>query len=198
MEWQNNYRKAHNIFAANGILFNHESPIRGETFVTRKITRAVARIKLGLQDVLYLGNLESKRDWGFAGDFIEAMWLMLQQDEPEDFVIATGQSHTVREFVEKAFEAADREIIWSGSGIREVGSDKATGEALIKIDPRYFRPTEVDYLLGDPSKAKNKLGWNPKIAFEELVKIMVKEDLEEAEKDAFTRKKGFKTYNHFE
>jgi GDPmannose 4,6-dehydratase len=193
-----NYREAYNLFAVNGILFNHESPIRGETFVTRKITRAVARIHLGLQDVLYLGNLDSKRDWGFAGDFIQAMWLMLQQDTPEDFVIATGQSHTVREFVEKAFTAAGREIVWAGSGIREVGSDKTTGDVLVKIDPRYFRPTEVDHLLGDPSKAKDKLGWKPRVEFEDLVRIMVKEDVEEAEKDAFIKKKGFKTYNHFE
>lgn len=146
------------MFACNGILFNHESPIRGETFVTRKITRAVARIKLGLQDRLYLGNLDSKRDWGFANDYVAAMWLMLQQDQPGDFVIATGETHSVREFVEKAFQAIDIQIQWIGSGIDEVGIDQTSGNARVEIDPHYFRPTEVDLLLGDPAKAKKKLG----------------------------------------
>jgi GDPmannose 4,6-dehydratase len=193
-----NYREAYNMFACNGILFNHESPIRGETFVTRKITRAAARIKLGLQDILYLGNLDSKRDWGFAQDCVRAMWLMLQQDEPEDFVIATGESHSVREFVEKAFSEVDISIGWSGAGVDEVGRDDANGRVLVRIDSRYFRPTEVDFLLGDSSKAKEKLGWRPKISFDDLVKIMVREDLKEAKKDQLIKKEGFYTYNHFE
>jgi GDPmannose 4,6-dehydratase len=193
-----NYREAYSIFACNGILFNHESPIRGETFVTRKITRAVARIKLGLQEKLYLGNLDAKRDWGFARDYIRAMYLMLQHDEPEDFVIATGESHSVREFAEKAFLEIGTEIAWEGAGVDEVGRDPVTGKVLIQIDPRYFRPTEVDYLLGDPSKAKDKLGWEPEVSFDELVKIMVREDLIEAERDYVLRKKGFQTYNNLE
>jgi GDPmannose 4,6-dehydratase len=193
-----NYREAYNIFACNGILFNHESPIRGETFVTRKITRAVARIKLGLQDRLYLGNLDAKRDWGFARDYVRAMWLMLQQDEPDDYVVATGEAHSVREFVEKAFREVGIEIAWEGTGVDEAGKDVATGDVLIKIEPRYFRPTEVEFLLGDPSKAKEKLGWEPKMSFDKLVKIMVREDLREAERDYMCRKQGFQTYNHFE
>ena len=193
-----NYREAYNMFACNGILFNHESPIRGETFVTRKITRAVARIKLGLQDKLYLGNLDAKRDWGFAGDYVRAMWLMLQQEEPEDFVIATGESHSVREFVEKAFQEAGIEIVWEGGGLDEVGRDSGTGKTLIQIDPRYFRPTEVDYLLGDPSKAREKLGWEAEVSFDELVRLMVREDLKEAEKDDLLKKKGFQTYQNAE
>lgn len=193
-----NYREAYNIFACNGILFNHESPIRGETFVTRKITRAVARIKLGLQDRLYLGNLDAKRDWGHAADFVRAMWLILQQEEPDDFVIATGESHSVRELAEKAFHEAAMDIEWQGSGQDELGKDSATGKVLVEIDPRYFRPTEVDFLLGDPSKAKEKLGWEPRISFDKLVRTMVQEDLKEAERDRLCRAEGFWTYNNFE
>lgn len=172
-----NYREAYGMFACNGILFNHESPIRGETFVTRKITMAVARIKKGLQKKLYLGNLDAKRDWGFAGDYVEAMWLMLQQDEPEDFVIATGKTHSVREFAELAFKEAGIDIEWRGTGVDEVGVNSVNGDILIEIDPRYFRPTEVDILVGDPSKAREKLGWEAKVGFEELVKIMVEGDM---------------------
>ena len=165
------------MFACNGILFNHESPIRGETFVTRKITMAVARIKKGLQEKLYLGNLDAKRDWGFAGDYVEAMWLMLQQDEPDDLVIATGETHSVREFVELAFGEVGIEIQWRGEGVDEVGIDAATGAVLVEIDSRYYRPTEVELLLGDPTKAKGKLGWEAKVGLRELVKMMVEGDL---------------------
>ncbi len=165
------------MFACNGILFNHESPIRGETFVTRKITMAVARIKKGLQEKLYLGNLDAKRDWGFAGDYVEAMWLMLQQDEPDDLVIATGETHSVREFVELAFGEVGIEIEWQGEGVDEVGLDAATGDVLVEIDPRYYRPTEVELLLGDPTKAKEKLGWEAKVGLRELVKMMVEGDM---------------------
>jgi GDPmannose 4,6-dehydratase len=172
-----NYREAYGMFACNGILFNHESPIHGETFVTRKITMAVAKIKKGLQNKLYLGNLDAKRDWGFAGDYVEAMWLMLQQDEPEDFVIATGKTHSVREFVELAFGEVGIKIEWRGEGVDEVGVDAATGDALVEIDPRYYRPTEIELLLGDPTKAKEKLGWEAKVGFEELVKTMMEGDL---------------------
>ncbi len=172
-----NYREAYNLFACNGILFNHESPIRGETFVTRKITMAVAKIKKGLQDKLYLGNLDAQRDWGFAGDYVEAMWLMLQQDEPDDYVIATGKTHSVREFTELAFKEVGIEIEWKGKGAEEVGVNAANGDILIEIDPRYFRPTEVDIMVGDPSKAREKLGWEAKVGFEELVKMMVEGDL---------------------
>jgi GDPmannose 4,6-dehydratase len=193
-----NYREAYDMFACNGILFNHESPVRGETFVTRKITRAVARIKLGLQDTLYLGNLDAKRDWGFAGDHIRAMWMMLQQEEAEDYVIATGQSHSVRQFVEKAFQEAGIQIAWEGSGADEVGKDPDSGQTLVKIDARYFRPTEVDYLLGDPTKAREKLGWEPKVTFSELVKLMVREDLKEAQRDQLCSNAGFRTFNGFE
>jgi GDPmannose 4,6-dehydratase len=193
-----NYREAYSMFACNGILFNHESPVRGETFVTRKITRAVARIKLGLQDRLYLGALDSKRDWGYAGDFVQAMWLILQQDEPNDFVIATGEAHSVREFVENAFQEVDMPVIWEGSGVQEIGKDSGTGKTLVQIDPRYFRPTEVDYLLGDPSKARSKLGWEPTVSFDELVKMMVREDLKEAERDQLCQTEGFQTFNQFE
>jgi GDPmannose 4,6-dehydratase len=172
-----NYREAYGMFACNGILFNHESPIRGETFVTRKITMAVAKIKNGLQNNLYLGNLDAKRDWGFAGDYVEAMWLMLQRDRAEDFIIATGETHSVREFVELAFKEVGIEIGWQGKGVNEVGVDSKTGEVMIKIDPRYFRPAEVDILIGDPTKAREKLGWMAKVGFEDLVKMMVTEDL---------------------
>ena len=174
-----NYREAYGMFAVNGILFNHESPRRGETFVTKKITRAVAAIKQGKQALLTLGNLDSQRDWGYAPDYVEAMWLMLQQDVPQDFVIATGQTHTVREFVEKAFKEVDSEIEWQGSGINEVGVDTKTGNVVVKIDPRYFRPTEVDLLLGNPSKAYEILGWQARTSFDDLVKIMVRADCRE-------------------
>lgn len=172
-----NYREAYDMFACNGILFNHESPIRGETFVTRKITMAAAKIKKGMQDRLYLGNLDAKRDWGFAGDYVEAMWLMLQQDEPDDYVIATGRTHSVREFAELAFKEVGIEIEWRGKGVDEVGVNAANRDVLVEIDPHYFRPTEVDILVGDTSKAKEKLGWEAKVGFEELVKIMVKGDM---------------------
>lgn len=175
-----NYREAYNMFACNGILFNHESPIRGETFVTRKITMAVARIKKGLQKKLYIGNLDAKRDWGFAGDYVKAMWLMLQQDEPDDFVIATGKSHSVREFAELAFKEVGIGIEWRGTGVDEVGVNSANGDVLIEIDPRYFRPTEVDILAGDPSKARDKLGWEATVGFEELVKMMVEGDMKQS------------------
>lgn len=193
-----NYREAYNMFACNGILFNHESPIRGETFVTRKITRAVARIKLGLQDSVYLGNLDARRDWGYAGDYAKAMWLMLQQDTPEDFVIATGKSHSVRDFIELAFKEIDVNITWEGTGVEEVGKDGVSGKILVRIDPRYFRPTEVEFLQGDPAKAREILGWEPRVSFADLVKMMVREDLKEAEKDQLCNTAGFRTYNQFE
>jgi len=182
-----NYREAYNIFACNGILFNHESPYRGETFVTRKITRAAARIKLGLQDKLYLGNLNAQRDWGYAKDYITAMWLMLQQDKAEDFVIATGTAHSVREFVERAFQYLDMPISWCGQGLEERGIDASSGKTVVVIDPRYFRPTEVETLIGDASKAKTKLGWQPQVNFEQLVKLMVEHDYQEACKETATR-----------
>jgi GDPmannose 4,6-dehydratase len=191
-----NYREAYGIYACNGILFNHESPIRGETFVTRKITRALARIKLGLQDCLYLGNIDAKRDWGHAKDYVEMQWLMLQQDQPEDYAISTGEQHTVREFVEVAAKELGMSIEWQGNGVNEKGY--WNGKAIVSIDPRYFRPTEVETLLGDSTKAKNKLGWTPKITFVELVKEMVKSDLKEAERDHLCRTKGFSTYNYHE
>ncbi|MBB4212080.1 GDPmannose 4,6-dehydratase [Rhodothalassium salexigens DSM 2132] len=171
-----NYREAYDLFAVNGILFNHESPIRGETFVTRKITRAVAAITLGLQSTLYLGNLDAKRDWGHAKDYVRGMWLMLQHHRPEDFVLATGECHSVRDLVELAFAAADRRLVWHGAGVDEVGRDADTGEVLVRIDPRYFRPTEVDLLLGDPSKARERLGWRAEIGFEDMVRDMVAHD----------------------
>jgi len=178
-----NYREAYGMHASNGILFNHEGPMRGETFVTRKITRAVAAIERGLQQQLYLGNLDAKRDWGHARDFVEGMWLMLQQAEPDDYVLATGETHSVREFVERAFAHVGRTIIWRGAGANEVGIDKRTGKELVQIDPRYFRPTEVDELLGDASKAREKLGWVPKIKFAELVAEMMESDLKAIEQE---------------
>ncbi len=208
-----NYREAYGIYACNGILFNHESAIRGETFVTRKITRAVARICLGLQDCLYLGNLDAKRDWGHAKDFVEAQWLMLQQPEPDDFVIATGEQHSVREFCQKAFRMAGIEIEWKGSGRDEVGivssiNDNSIvsnsqlkiqpGERVVAIDRRYFRPTEVDTLVGDSSKAREKLSWVPRISFEEMIEEMVRSDFEIARKDALCQMAGFKIFNHNE
>lgn len=173
-----NYREAYGLFACSGILFNHESPRRGENFVTRKITRAIAKIKYGLQDKIYLGNLDAKRDWGYAKDYVEAMWLMLQQDKPEDFVISTGATYSVREFVEAAFKQVGIDIGWRGVGLDEEGIDKNTGKVLVVIDPRYFRPTEVEYLLGDSSKASKVLGWKPKTSFQELVKLMIDHDLQ--------------------
>lgn len=214
-----NYREAYGMFACNGILFNHESPIRGETFVTRKITRAVARMKLGLQKKLYLGNLDAKRDWGHAADFVKAMWLILQQDKSDDYVIATGKSHSVREFVELAFKEIGVEIEWSGKGLDEKGVVKRTfevkglrfeaagqekeereesmrvGDVVVEIDPRYFRPTEVDILQGDATKAKKELGWEPKISFSEMVSQMVKEDLEQASRDQLCKDSGFRVLN---
>lgn len=181
-----NYREAYGIYACNGILFNHESPIRGETFVTRKITRALARIKLGLQDALYLGNLDAKRDWGHARDYVEMMWLMLQQDQPEDFVIATGVQYSVREFVTAAAKELGLQICWEGKGVDEKGYGP-DGRCLVKVDPRYFRPTEVETLLGDASKARDKLGWTPKISFAELVADMVRSDMDEAQIEQLLR-----------
>lgn len=178
-----NYREAYKIFACNGILFNHESPIRGETFVTRKITMAATKIKHGLQEKLYLGNLDAKRDWGFAKDYVEAMWLILQQENPDDYVIATGETHSVREFTELAFKEVGIDIIWKGKGSEEYGIDSITGKVLVEIDPRYYRPTEVEILIGDPSKANEKLGWKPKIKLEELVKIMIKADEKAVERN---------------
>lgn len=172
-----NYREAYGIHASNGILFNHESPIRGETFVTRKITRAVAAIHHGLQDKLYLGNINAKRDWGHARDYVRGMWMMLQQDEPDDYVLATGKAYSVREFLEKAFAEIGRQIEWSGSGVDEKGVDRKTGKTIVEIDPRYFRPTEVDFLLGDPAKAERVLGWKHEIELDQLVAEMVKEDI---------------------
>jgi len=186
-----NYREAYSFFASNGILFNHESPMRGETFVTRKITRAVARIKLEMQDTVYLGNMNAKRDWGYAGDYVEAMWLILQHHEPDDFVIATGENHSVREFVERAFKEVGITVAWQGEGIEEKGIDSETGKTLVAVDPGYFRPTEVDELLGDAAKARNLLGWKPKVSFKELVRRMVVADLRDAEKERLCRTAGY-------
>ena len=192
-----NYREAYGIFACNGILFNHESPVRGETFVTRKITRGLARIKLGMQDCLYLGNLDAKRDWGHAKDYVEVKWLILQQEHPEDFVVATGIQYSVREFVEAAGEEIGINIKWKGKGTDEKGYDEQ-GKCIVAIDERYFRPTEVDNLLGDATKAKKKLGWTPKITFTELVSEMMREDLKSAERDELAKKHGFEPYNRDE
>ena len=170
------YRDAYNIFATNGILFNHESPRRGETFVTRKITMATARIKLGLQDILYIGNLDAKRDWGYAPEYVEGMWRMLQQESPDDYVLATGETYSVRQFIETAFHELDISVEWKSSGVHEHGVDKKTGKIIVKVDPNYYRPLEVDELIGDPQKAKNELGWQAKTKFKDLVSIMVKSD----------------------
>jgi len=193
-----NYREAYGIYACNGILFNHESPIRGETFVTRKITRALSRIKLGLQQILYLGNLEATRDWGHARDYVRMQWLMLQQDQPEDYVIASGRQHSVRQFVEAAAARLGIEIAWEGQGAAEKGVDVRSGKTIVAIDPAYFRPTEVETLRGDATKARQKLGWTPEISFEELVAEMVEIDLREARKDDLCQKEGFGTFNHFD
>lgn len=192
-----NYREAYGMYACNGILFNHESPIRGETFVTRKITRALARIKLGLQDCLYLGNLDAKRDWGHARDYVEMQWLMLQQEKPEDFVIATGVQYSVRDFINAAAKELCMQISWQGNGVGEKGYD-ANGRCIVAVDPRYFRPTEVETLLGDPSKARERLGWIPKIGFSDLVSEMVREDLKSAERDELIKKHGYKAMNYHE
>ncbi|MGW8287856.1 MAG: GDP-mannose 4,6-dehydratase [Desulfobulbales bacterium] len=207
-----NYREAYNIFACNGILFNHESPVRGETFVTRKISRALARIVLGLQECTYLGNLNAKRDWGHARDYVEMQWLMLQQDKPDDYVIASGHQHSVREFVERAASELGVTLRWEGEGVAETGIVTSVnsdipevkkhkvqeGQVIIRIDPRYFRPTEVETLLGDAGKAKRELGWEPKISFEDLVKEMVLADLEVAKRDALVKKHGFKSFDYHE
>jgi len=191
-----NYREAYGIYACNGILFNHESPIRGETFVTRKITRALAKINLGLQDCLYLGNMDAKRDWGHAKDYVEMQWLMLQQDSPEDFAIATGEQHSVRDFVNAAAKELEMDINWSGSGVDEIGT--WNGKEIVKVDERYFRPTEVETLLGDSNKAKTKLGWSPKISFNELVSEMVREDFNAAKRDQLVKDHGYETLNYHE
>jgi GDPmannose 4,6-dehydratase len=192
-----NYRESYGMFACNGILFNHESPIRGETFVTRKITRALARIKLGLQDCLFLGNLDSRRDWGHARDYVEAQWLMLQQSVPEDFVIATGQQFSVRDFVNVAAGKLDLKIRWQGKGVDEKAMDES-GNVVVAVDPRYFRPSEVETLLGDPSKAKQKLGWSARTSFQDLVEEMVTEDLKSAERDELVKRHGFSAYDYHE
>ncbi len=192
-----NYREAYGMYACNGILFNHESPVRGETFVTRKITRAMARIKLGLQECLFLGNLNARRDWGHARDYVEMQWLMLQQDQPEDFVIATGEQYSVREFVETAAREIGMTVTWKGEGEGEKGFD-AKGRCIVAVDPRYFRPTEVETLLGDATKARLKLGWVPKIRFADLVAEMMREDLKSAERDELVKQHGFSAYNFHE
>jgi GDPmannose 4,6-dehydratase len=192
-----NYREAYGFYACNGILFNHESPLRGETFVTRKITRALARIKLGLQECLHLGNMDALRDWGHARDYVEAQWLILQQDKPEDFVIASGVQYSVRDFVNAAATELGMKISWQGKGVEETGTDQY-GKDIVRVDPRYFRPTEVETLLGDPSKAKKQLGWSPKTSFAELVAEMVREDLKSAERDELVKKHGYAAYDYNE
>ena len=193
-----NYREAYGLFACNGILFNHESPLRGETFVSRKITRAMTRIHVGLQETLHLGNMDSLRDWGHARDYVRAQWLMLQQDIPEDFVIATGKQYSVRDFVVATGTLLGMKIEWKGRGVDEVGIDTVTGKTLVRVDPRYFRPTEVETLLGDPTKAKEKLGWTAEVTFPELVADMVDSDLKLAKRDAMVSKEGYKVYSHHE
>jgi len=192
-----NYREAWGIYACNGILFNHESPTRGETFVTRKITRGLARIRTGLQDRLYMGNLDALRDWGHARDYVEMQWRMLQQSEPRDYVIATGEQHSVREFIELSASYLDMEIRWEGTGVEEKGLDQS-GNVVVAVDPRYYRPTEVQTLLGDATRARQELGWQPKVTFRELVKEMAEEDLKTAEKDALVRKHGYSVFNYHE
>lgn len=190
-----NYREAYGMYACNGILFNHESPMRGETFVTRKITRGLGRVKAGLQDTVYMGNLSARRDWGHARDYIEMQWLMLQQDAPQDFVIATGVQYSVREFIRRCAERLEIELEWSGGGVDEKAVDKATGKTIVAVDPRYFRPTEVETLLGDASKARRELGWTPKITFEELVNQMVDADYSAAKRDALVIRHGYTPFN---
>jgi GDPmannose 4,6-dehydratase len=193
-----NYREAYGLFACSGILFNHESPVRGETFVTRKITRALARIREGLEHCLFLGNLDSLRDWGHARDYVQAQWLMLQQSTPEDYVIATGKQYSVRQFIERAAEEVGMTIAWNGAGVAEQGTDTRTGRVIVKVDPRYFRPTEVDTLLGDASKARRQLGWSPQVDFDSLVREMVAADWEIARRDATVSRAGFKVPRHHE
>ena len=193
-----NYREAYGMYTCNGILFNHESPIRGETFVSRKVTRGLSRIKLGLQKCLYMGNLDAKRDWGHARDYVEMQWLMLQQDTPDDYVIATGVQHSVRDFIDAAAETLDINLRWTGKGVDEKGIDDDTGDVIISIDPRYFRPTEVDTLLGNPSKARQQLGWEPRISFKDLVREMVISDLEESKKDQLCQNAGYTILNGHE
>ena len=193
-----NYREAYNMYACNGILFNHESPLRGETFVTRKITRAAARIKLEMQDCMYLGNLDAKRDWGHAKDYVEGMWRMLQQETADDYVLATGETIEVREFVAKAFKELDIEVEWKGEGVNEVGINKANGKEVVRVDPKYFRPTEVDLLVGDSSKARNELGWEPTFGVDGLVKDMIKADLALFKRDKYLMEGGHKVYDFHE
>jgi GDPmannose 4,6-dehydratase len=193
-----NYREAYGFFACNGILFNHESPMRGETFVTRKVTRALARIKVGLQERLYLGNLDARRDWGHARDFVEAQWLMLQQPEPDDYVVATGEQHSIREFVERAARELGMDLEWRGSGVDEKAFDRASGQCVVEVDARYFRPAEVETLLGDATRARTRLGWAPRIGFEELVREMVAEDLAQAERDALVQRSGYRYFAYHE
>jgi GDPmannose 4,6-dehydratase len=203
-----NYREAYGMYACNGILFNHESPVRGETFVTRKITRALARIKLGLQDCMYLGNLSAKRDWGHARDYVEMQWLMLQQKQPDDFVIATGRQYSVREFVDAAARELGMRVTWRGKGVKETGTiadlrgakkkGPKRGQTIVRVDPRYFRPTEVETLLGDPRKARKKLGWKPVTTFRQLVAEMVREDLKSAERDELVKRHGYNAYDYHE
>lgn len=193
-----NYREAYNMFACNGILFNHESPLRGETFVTRKITRAAARISLGMQEIVYLGNLDAQRDWGHAKDYVEGMWRMLQVDKADDYVLATGEMITVREFVTRSFKELDIDIEWSGEGVNETGTNKATGKQIVKVDPKYFRPTEVELLIGDASKAKKELGWTPTLTVDDLVKDMVQSDLALFKRDKYLMEGGHKVYDFHE
>jgi len=193
-----NYRESYGMYACNGILFNHESPLRGETFVTRKVTMAAARILLGLQDKLYMGNIDASRDWGFAGDYVELMWLMLQQEKPDDYVIATGETTTVRDFINMTFREIGIDLVWQGKGVNEKGINKKNSKVIIEIDPRYFRPTEVDLLIGDPSKARNKLGWEPKVKLSELIKMMIEYDIDLVKKEIHLKNGGYKTENHYE
>jgi GDPmannose 4,6-dehydratase len=193
-----NYREAYGLYACNGILFNHESPLRGETFVSRKITRALARIHVGLQDTLHLGNLDAKRDWGHARDYVRAQWLMLQQPQPEDYVVATGEQHSVRDFVVQAGKVLGMDIEWRGRGVEQAGVDRGSGRTVVRVDPRYFRPTEVESLLGDAGKIRARLGWKPEISFDVLVREMIDSDLALAKRDALVAKEGYKVYRHHE